>query len=96
MRRRKCELESIQGSIFKMLKPRKNVVIFLSIIISYYLINQLNLSHGNIGKGCILNIYTIIYLDTTSSIVLVKLNPLLSKNIDYSQPQQSLVRPHNS
>ena len=61
-----------QGSIFKMLKPRRNVVIFLSIIISYYLINQLNISYGNIGKGCILNIYTIIYLDTTPSIVLVK------------------------
>ena len=57
-----------------MLKPRRNVVIFLSIIISYYLINQLNISHGNIGKGCILNIYTIIYLDTTSSIVLVMKN----------------------
>ena len=81
-----------------MLKPRRNVVIFLSIMISYYLVTvtKLYINNGNIGKGCILNIYTIIYLDTTSSIVLVKLNPLLSENIDYSQPQQSLVRPHNS
>ena len=36
-----------------MLKPRRNVVIFLSIMISYYLVTKLYINNGNIGKGCI-------------------------------------------